>query len=164
MLETLPPKGNYTLIMFLKAPSRIRLGIRGWVTLEKGYYTYTGSAVGPSARSLRLRVARHLRKTKNQHWHIDYLLANRRIVPTHVVASKSSTSKECKLTKLIKRIEGAIVPIAGFGASDCKENCKSHLVYFRKQPRLDRITSIYERILGDARVLRVPTLQAECGR
>jgi len=161
MLETLPINGNYTLIMFLKVSSRIRLGKRGWFNLQKGYYAYTGSAVGPGSTSLRLRVARHLRKAKKQHWHIDYLLANRKIVVKFVVAARSSINKECELTKLIQHIEGATVPIAGFGASDCKEKCRSHLVHFDKKPKFETIASIYEHAFGHGGVMRIPTPQTE---
>ncbi len=120
MLEVLPTKGNYTLIIALKAPSHVKISDRDRFSLKKGYYAYTGSARGNGAVGLRQRVARHLRKRKTKHWHIDYLLASQEARISGVVASSTSVNEECQINRSIQNVEGASVPIDGFGASDCK--------------------------------------------
>ncbi|HKZ94362.1 MAG TPA: GIY-YIG nuclease family protein [Candidatus Bathyarchaeia archaeon] len=152
-LEALPAKGNYTLIIFLKASTDIKMAGRRYVSLKKGYYSYTGSALGSGATSLRKRVARHLRKKKNQHWHIDHLLASKRSKVIAVVAAASEMNKECEIASLLQRLEGATVPITGFGASDCKGRCRSHLMYFEKDIKPEAVADVYKSIFTDVRTL-----------
>lgn len=153
--ETLPARGNYTLVIRLKSPSLIRIAKKGQFNFQEGCYVYTGSALGNSAISLRHRVARHLRKRKELHWHIDYLLADAKASILAVVAGASKANRECEITNLIQRIERASLPIIGFGASDCRRNCKSHLVYFEKGVKLERIAQTYRGKLGNAHTLRI---------
>lgn len=148
-LDTLPIKGNYTLIILLKAPSRVKIARYGWFKLDKGYYAYTGSALGQGAVSLRRRVARHFRKEKKKHWHIDYLLTSRTACITAVVAAPSKDNKECEISSLIRNIEGATVPITGFGASDCKHNCTSHLIHLGENNNLEKVADAYRHIVEE---------------
>jgi len=152
-LETLPTKGNYTLIIFLKAATRLRMARGRSVSLKKGYYAYTGSALGSNATNLRRRVARHLTRKKEKHWHIDYLLADKKSSVTAVVAATSKVNKECKITNLLQRLEGATVPIMGFGASDCKGKCRSHLMHFEKDIRSEVVADVYKSIFRDVQTL-----------
>jgi len=62
--EKLPTKGIYTLIVFLSSEAQLKVGKLGTHTFPAGYYTYTGSALGKGASSLKQRVTRHLKKTK----------------------------------------------------------------------------------------------------
>jgi len=142
-LEALPAKGNYTLIVLLESTSRIAAPSRGWPWLRKGYYVYTGSAVGKGAVSLTQRVARHLRKKKAKHWHIDHLLTCPKTKITAVVACDSTINRECEINKVIQSIQGANVPIKGFGASDCQQNCKSHLAYFGENDVYEAVVDAY---------------------
>jgi Uri superfamily endonuclease len=155
VLEALPERGNYTLIVLLESSSRIIIPNRGWFRLRKGYYAYTGSALGKGAVSLRRRVARHLAKKKTKHWHIDYLLASQKARITAVIACSSTTNKECKIAKDIQGIRGATIPIEGFGASDCRQNCKSHLAYFDEDNVYNAIVDAHLRLTGNVKVLRV---------
>jgi len=154
-LDALPERGNYTLIVLLESPSHIMIPSRGWFWLRKGYYVYTGSAVGRGAVSLRHRVARHFGKKRTKHWHIDYLLACRKARIVTAIACSSTTSKECKIAKAIQSIRGATVPIEGFGASDCRQNCKSHLAYFGEDDVHNAIVDAYRRLTGNVKTLRV---------
>jgi Uri superfamily endonuclease len=129
-VETLPTKGIYTLIIFLSKKTRLNVGKLGMQKFPKGYYTYTGSALGKGATSLKRRVARHLRKGKRNLWHIDFLLANENATVTAVVAAKTSKELECNINRCIKKEGGAKIPVKGFGSSDCKEKCESHLLFF----------------------------------
>lgn len=63
-------KGTYALIVELKEEEEIEVGRLGVLSFKRGYYAYIGSAMG----GLDGRIGRHLRKDKNKHWHIDYLL------------------------------------------------------------------------------------------
>lgn len=148
-LDTLPTKGNYTLIIFLKVPIYMKMARHSRLKLDKGYYAYTGSALGRGAVSLGRRVARHFRKEKKKHWHIDYLLANKTVLITAVVATPSKDNKECEISSLIENIEGVTVPIPGFGASDCKHNCKSHLIRLGENNNLEKIAEAYKRVAGE---------------
>lgn len=148
-IETLPTKGNYTLIIFLSRETRLNVGKLGLQKFPKGYYTYTGSALGKGATSLKRRVSRHLRKIKRNLWHIDFLLADENATVIAVVAAETSKKLECNMNRYIKREGNAKVPVKGFGSSDCKENCESHLLFFPDITKDDiltqKITQCYKR-------------------
>jgi len=144
----LPPRGNYTLIVFLAAPCHIKTPKQGWLSLDLGYYAYTGSALGRGSVSLPRRVARHLRKRKKRHWHIDYILANRQVRIVSVVANLSEESRECEVNKSIRNNIGGTIPIKGFGASDCKGNCKSHLTYLGQNANVEQIADVYKQVFS----------------
>jgi len=119
-------KGIYTLIIQLKASVRIKIGAFGRNTLPKGTYFYTGSARGSGASSLEGRISRHLRKTKRNFWHIDYLLKHEPSRILAVVYSETKRSMECKVNESIRREMRASSPAAHFGSSDCA--CQTHLL------------------------------------
>ena len=107
---------SYQLFITLSQTMEIQIGRLGLFTFPKGIYVYTGSA----KRNMDTRITRHLSKDKNLHWHIDYLLANEQ---TKIIKVTKSELSECDLNTDVK---GKII-VKGFGNSDCKENCKSHL-------------------------------------
>lgn len=154
-LERLPIRGNYTLIVVFKAPGRLMVPSLGCFWLRKGYYVYTGSAFGEGSVSLRRRVARHLMRKKTKHWHIDYLVASRKARITAVIAGSSSANIECKIAKCIQAIDGATIPMKGFGSSDCRQNCTSHLVYFGDVKVCNVIVNVYNRLTRNVMVLRI---------
>ena len=146
LLKTLPSKGNYTLIIQLNAKTRLKMPKLGCFTLQKGYYAYTGSALGDGATSLTKRIARHLKKRKTRFWHIDFLLSNKNAKITAVVGAETRLNQECKINDLIKNIEEATLPASGFGASDCKQNCRSHLVHLGDACCHEKIVDVYTRL------------------
>jgi len=148
LIQTLPTKGIYTLIIFLPREASLSIGKLGMRKFPKGYYTYTGSALGKGTSSLKRRVSRHLRKAKRNLWHIDFLLANENAVVTAVVAVETSKKLECNMNLYMKREGEAKIPVKGFGASDCKENCKSHLVYFGEEDIKSKIAMFYAKRFG----------------
>lgn len=109
---------SYQLIISLSQNINIQIGKLGLFSFQKGTYVYAGSA----KRNMDARIKRHLSKDKNLHWHIDYLLANEHAKIIKVIKSELS---ECDLNGHVK---GKIIA-KGFGSSDCKENCKSHLKF-----------------------------------
>jgi Uri superfamily endonuclease len=141
--ETFPTKGIYTLIVFLSSDTQLKVGKLGTQTFPAGYYTYTGSALGKGASSLKQRVTRHLKKRKHKFWHIDFLLTHENTTITAVIAVQTSRKLECKMNHYIREELKPKIPVVGFGASDCKENCKSHLLYFNEENIRSKIEALY---------------------
>jgi len=146
-IETLPTKGIYTLIIFLSDEARLNVGKLGLQKFPRGYYAYTGSALGKGATSLKRRVSRHLRKRKRNLWHIDFLLANKNATVTAVVAAQTNKKFECDMNHYIKRETKAKFPVKGFGSSDCKKNCESHLLHFGEEEIKSKIATLYAKRL-----------------
>jgi len=118
---TLQPMQTYQLFINLAQTIEIQIGKLGLCTFPKGVYVYTGSA----KRNMERRITRHFSKDKNLHWHIDYLLANEQ---TKIVKVIKSELEECELNADTK---GKTI-VKGFGSSDCKNNCKSHLILWKE--------------------------------
>jgi len=140
----LPARGVYTLIILLSKDTSLNVGRLGFQSFPRGYYSYTGSALGVGATSLSHRTLRHLRKGKRSFWHIDFLLAQKTAVVVSVVAAPTTNRKmECEINAYIKEGCQARVPVPGFGASDCSKNCGSHLLHFEKRVTEKEIAALY---------------------
>ncbi len=111
-------KGSYVLLIELKKKKKIKIGALGKLKFRKGFYTYIGSAMN----NLEKRVARHLRKNKKLHWHIDYFLQKAEI--EEVYLRESNKREECKIAR---EFSLKFPSVKNFGCSDCK--CESHLFY-----------------------------------
>jgi Uri superfamily endonuclease len=109
---------SYQLEIALAMPVRLQVGRLGMFDLPAGRYVYTGSA----RRNLEARIARHLRREKSLRWHIDYLLG---IPEAEVVGVTRHAEAECALNRLT---HGRVL-VPGFGASDCRAGCGSHLKF-----------------------------------
>lgn len=107
---------TYQLLIEVTRPLRVDIGRFGKHEFPAGRYIYTGSA----RRNFEARVARHLRKEKPLRWHIDYLLAAPGV---RIAGVRRYVEDECA----INRATPGSVPIPGFGASDCRAGCGSHL-------------------------------------
>ncbi len=114
----MPGLVTYQLRITLAAPCRITVGRLGTFDFPPGRYTYTGSA----KRNLEARIARHLRRDKKLRWHIDYLLA---APPAQVTGVERFREAEC----MVNAGTGGRVVAPGFGASDCRAGCGSHLKF-----------------------------------
>jgi Uri superfamily endonuclease len=152
-LKNLPMKGVYSLVIWLNSETSLQIRKLGCFNLQRGYYVYTGSALGNGATSLRRRVARHLRKTKTRHWHIDFFLADKNAEVAAVVAAETSARKECEVNDFIKKIEGMIILIKDFGSSDCGHKCGSHLIYFNEENIKEKIADAYRQLFGYCNIL-----------
>ena len=73
------------------------------------------------------RLARHMRRGKSVHWHIDQLTERGIISGSWIVRN----GRECDLVAMFKMLPK---PISGFGSSDCLRCC-SHLLYWPKGVR-----------------------------
>ena len=107
---------TYQLRITVCAPVRVTVGRLGCFDFPAGDYCYTGSAV----RNIEARIRRHQSKLKKMHWHIDYLLAAPGVVLREVLRH---AAPECEVNR---QVAGKI-PVRGFGASDCRAGCISHL-------------------------------------
>lgn len=124
--------GSYVLILRVKRASSVKVGRLGEIDFPKGYYAYMGSALG----GLSARVGRHLRKEgKKICWHIDYLLASPGVSLVQVLTVPGKGWGECHLTRRMAALPGASVISPGFGSSDCRKGCPSHLIYLNGSPR-----------------------------
>ncbi|MCS6817486.1 MAG: GIY-YIG nuclease family protein [Blastocatellia bacterium] len=116
--------GVYCVIVRLEREARIRVGRFGLKTFAPGTYVYTGRA----ARGLRARLARHLQRRKSKRWHIDHLTTHRWARIIGVVVLLGDAARECQVHQRVRAAAQGDVP--GFGASDCRSGCRSHLAYF----------------------------------
>ena len=121
-------KGIYTLLITLNKPATISVGKLGQISFPEGHYAYVGSA----RNGLASRIARHLRKEKTLHWHIDYFLKVG--VVKEVTYGITGEDKECAVAVQLKR---SLMPILHFGCSDCR--CKTHLFFCHNRFALKKI-------------------------
>ncbi len=132
-----PKSGTYALILFCLSNARIQIGRLGTMQLQRGYYIYLGSALGPGG--IRARIAHHQKLATRPHWHIDYVRAHTRL---HSVWLRyDGTRREHEWACAMHRVRGATIPLPGFGASDC--GCQSHLYFFKRCPRQTRFRAEY---------------------
>ncbi len=114
---------TYQLKIEVERPVTLRIGNLGEFLFPAGRYVYTGSA----RRNMEARIARHLRRDKTLRWHIDWLLSSTAV---EVVAVRRSRAEECVLSA---KVRGDVL-VPGFGASDCRAGCGSHLRYLGALP------------------------------
>ncbi|MCS7233550.1 MAG: DNA/RNA nuclease SfsA [Synergistetes bacterium] len=124
----LEDKGVYLILMFNEKDKQISFsrGLREKSALfPRGFYIYTGSAL----KGLSSRIKRHIKKEGKNFWHIDYI--KRHMKTLKAITIKSPNKIECEIANELMTIADSY--ILNFGSSDC--NCKSHLLYFQKDPR-----------------------------
>ncbi|MHA1864890.1 MAG: GIY-YIG nuclease family protein [Candidatus Heimdallarchaeaceae archaeon] len=115
-------KGSY--LLFIQLNKRITINLsKKHFSLEEACYIYVGSAFG--AGGLKSRVSHHLLKEKTQRWHIDFLTTSPYSEIVGVVYFIDQ-KVECYLGKLLSSFS-SLEPVFGFGNTDCKANCDSHL-------------------------------------
>ena len=123
-----PKPATYALILSCSADNGIQIGLLGTIRLQPGYYVYLGSALGPGG--LRARIGHHQKPSTRPHWHIDYLRAHSRV---HTIwFSYGVRRREHQWARVVRTMNGAKVPLLGFGTSDC--DCQSHLYFFKRCP------------------------------
>jgi len=148
-------KGTYTLLLICMKPFRAKIGSLGYATIRKGYYLYTGSALGYGSVSLEGRLNRHLRSSKNVTWHVDYLTSNPRCRVRAIVCLRSSERLECTINQEIVRNLSAKPILTRAGSSDCK--CDGHLTRVGSSigagEILSKVTSVYQRFGGAVRCM-----------
>ena len=118
--------GTYALALHLAHAKNLRIGKLGTFHFPRGDYVYVGSAFGPGG--LRARIARHARKNKCAHWHIDYLREHAAL--RGIVFTDASRAMECEWSHRLGERPDANIPAAKFGAMDCRNKCAAHLITF----------------------------------
>jgi len=103
-------RGSYLLVIRLREGRRIRTKGKTF-ELSPGYYVYVGSAMN----SLEKRVARHFRREKRLHWHVDYLLKEAELLRAYLIPSEVKLEE-----KLSREVSKFGEPVPGFGAGDVK--------------------------------------------
>ena len=126
-------RGVYSLLIKLEDEQTIKLRRDLSWRLSKGYYIYTGSALGRGSTSLEKRLERHLRVEKKIFWHIDRLLSGSGRVVKAVYA-EAVAKTECKLNQKILSLLQA-KPVERFGSTDCRCGCVGHLLYLTSHPQ-----------------------------
>lgn len=113
-----PLPGAYILRIALAQPVAVTIAGRRPTLLAAGRYLYCGSANGPGG--LEARLARHMRRGKAVHWHVDQLTERGVVTGCWIVPH----GQECDLVAMLAPLP---MPIPGFGSSDCRR-CRSHLL------------------------------------
>jgi Uri superfamily endonuclease len=119
-------KGVYVLIVQVKQPVKVQIKSLGETEFVPGVWVYVGSAMGTGSTSLKNRLCRHFRKEKTIYWHIDYLFGEDTEIEKAIWA-QSERHLECDLAKSIASNNEFKAGPKGFGASDCKSGCVTHI-------------------------------------
>ncbi len=123
-----PGPGTYVLFLVCSSVRWTQVGRLGGLQTQPGYYAYVGSAFGPGGISA--RVAHHARLSSRRHWHIDYLRQLSR--PVSCWYTHDPIQREHEWAASVASLPLAMIPLVGFGCSDCR--CCSHLIWFPSLP------------------------------
>ena len=110
--------GAYLLLLELNTPIGLVITSFSGIELAAGAYIYAGSAHGPGG--LKSRLARHLRRDKRRHWHIDHLTG----IASSILAYAVPDGSECALVRSLLESDQYHHPLPGFGSSDCR-SCRA---------------------------------------
>jgi Uri superfamily endonuclease len=151
-------QGVYTLVIRCSRRSRITVGRHLTLLLRRGWYLYSGSALGRGSTSLEGRIGRHLTREKKHFWHIDRILSSDSTRVVLVVFAKTRSKMECKLNAALLSDSGIRVPVRGVGSTDCR--CESHFLMTRDSLRVlrQRVRSCYARLGLRPRTLEGPRI------
>ncbi|ASJ04946.1 GIY-YIG nuclease family protein [Thermococcus barossii] len=115
-------RGTYFLVIYLPKESEITTKGRRF-RLRGGYYVYVGSAMN----SLEKRIARHFRRDKKLHWHIDFLLKEGELLRAYMIPSEERLEE-----RLSVEVSKYGEPVKGFGAGDVR--VETNLYRFDEEP------------------------------
>ena len=130
VLEMPVGPGTYALLLTSSTRRRVEIGRLGTLRTRRGVYVYVGSAFGPGGLSA--RVGHHLHVTPRPRWHMDYLRSV--TAPHRCWYTLDPQRREHNWAKVLAGLPYAVIPIRGFGSSDC--GCPSHLLYFPSNPNV----------------------------
>ncbi|MHA1917823.1 MAG: GIY-YIG nuclease family protein [Candidatus Ranarchaeia archaeon] len=125
-------QGSYILLLDLKKSVSLEVGSLGKLFFSPSLYLYFGSALGPSKKSLELRIRRHYQKQKKVKWHIDHLTTINKIKTLFSAIFQTSVTLECDLLKYFRDKNGYSVTHQNFGSTDCTKSCSTHLLSTKK--------------------------------
>ena len=148
-----PRRGVYSIGIQLREPLEVRIRGKPY-RLEIGNYVYTGSALG-AGNNLHTRIRRHLLGMKKEHWHLDQITNSRHTSISFVVFSETDRKMECIVNKAASEFAQAETPLPGFGSSDCRSGCKSHLLRLGEKDNLTDMIRAYESLGLNPKTLEV---------
>ena len=119
-------KGAYALLFSLPVSAHLKIGRLGEFDFPLGNQVYLGSGFGSGGLAARLR--HHFTHLALPHWHVDFLHPAARLLGAAWVITDQRL--ECAWARKLTGLPGAYIPAPGFGASDCRQGCASHLVGF----------------------------------
>jgi Uri superfamily endonuclease len=123
---------TYILIIYLAKPFSVMVGKLGFISFERGYYLYIGSA----KKYLRTRLLRHLSRLKKKFWHIDYVLSDP--CPSFIVDIMINVKAcECTISQKLYKNSTCKLVKKGFGSSDC--HCISHFFQIKEDDALKNL-------------------------
>ncbi|NOZ03137.1 MAG: GIY-YIG nuclease family protein [FCB group bacterium] len=117
-------QGTYQLKIEISQPVKVNIGKLGVHQFQPGVYIYTGRA----SRGLAKRLLRHQRKNKSARWHIDYLTNQPAAKVTEISIVNDNPEMECAVNQSTIAKNNIVVPVKGFGSTDCAAGCPAHLV------------------------------------
>jgi len=120
--------GTYTLVFSSSIDKPINIGKLGTLFLKPGFYVYIGSAFGPGG--LKARIKHHFNHSARPHWHLDYLRPALSVC--EIWYTYDQTRREHQWAEIHSQTRGSILPLPGFGSSDCR--CLSHLFFYKSKP------------------------------
>ena len=135
-------KGTYALFLHLETEVHMQVGALGPCSFPRGVHVYAGSAM----RGLRARLARHVRRDKRVHWHVDRLTTATGCRVLGAVVFTPPVLRECDIIGSLERIESiegvkgvddAEVRPPRFGASD--HGCRGHLVWMGEEASIAQV-------------------------
>lgn len=124
MKELPATPGSYAVGFRLDNGKVLTVGSLGECCFSAGNYLYFGSALGPGG--IRARLKHHYLPKKKRYWHIDYLLDTESITDAWYLAGWYP--RECIWATILNQKHNFPSPVNGFGSSDCRAGCSSHLV------------------------------------
>lgn len=133
-------RGGYVLLIYIPSKTSLRIKSLGSISIDSGHWVYIGSAMGLGSTSLENRISRHFRSKKKVHWHIDYLLSSKTKLKSAIWAS-SQNPIECELVTKLEANSNFRAGPKGFGASDCKKKCISHLYQVLNEENIEDVIS-----------------------
>jgi Uri superfamily endonuclease len=119
-------EGTYTILLAVTRATNVRFGRLGNAKVGKGYYLYTGSALGRASVSLEGRLKRHSQISKKSRWHVDYLTSSPFCRVKGAVCLRSGRRLECSINRAVGESLLGKPILPRIGASDC--NCSGHLM------------------------------------
>ncbi|QDT33941.1 GIY-YIG nuclease family protein [Thalassoglobus polymorphus] len=137
--------GVYVLVFYLPRKTAITFDRKGAQhKFLPGWYLYVGSACGPGG--LDRRLARHKRQHadgKRMHWNVDYFREHALLCEIWY-SENADSNVEHQWAKALIELPTASVPVAKFGANDCREKCPSHFFHAPDRPS----TAVFRKALA----------------
>ena len=134
-------KGVYIIVLKVRGVVDVSVGSLGNIRFYPGYYLYVGSGMN----GLSSRMSRHLKKRKNIHWHIDYLVDVADDVRAYPIRGMQTSDNH--LSERVSEVYKSAIP--GFGSSDSRH--ETHLFFSPDNPS-DQ--SKFHELLGEFRFVR----------